>query len=309
MDSQYLDEGFHLENMQENSRKSAPKRKNPATSQPASQSTPFKLSLNDMRPVPPEFELNTPTTSQRAKVRIVMTTPNTASADPVIEYDNTTTEQESILDPIETEMSPGTSTPKPGQPANQNSSASQPTNSDLQKIIRGTYRLVMDKSKKQEERLERIEKLLIPPKKQKSPEPRLLWPVPDRSQLDLIEAKLADNDNFVKDSLMEIWERADKCDLYKFVSTNLRNLLRKAGRWTWTGKPSNAKPDAPKSECAQALKSVGLLKDLAISIFNTSEKDVVSVCMRTLSNTNDINRKNALKKGAINAQVAGPSDH
>lgn len=50
MDSQYLDEGFHLENMQENSRKSAPKRKNPATSQPASQSTPFKLSLNDMRP-------------------------------------------------------------------------------------------------------------------------------------------------------------------------------------------------------------------------------------------------------------------
>lgn len=53
---------------------------------------------------------------------------------------NIATEQESILDPFGTEMSPGTSTPKPGQPANQISSASQPTNSDLRKNLTQTMK-------------------------------------------------------------------------------------------------------------------------------------------------------------------------
>lgn len=143
-------------------------------------------------------------------------------------------------------------------------------------------------------RMSRIEELVSP-----DPETRvkLEWPVPDVDHLNQIESKVKAGDVDVIRSLEGIWSRSDRSSLYKFASWNLRGLLRRTGRWTWTGVPSNSAKNAPESRRAQDLESVALLKRLTMKLFaDKSEQDINRAFMNVFYNTNDTDRKRRIKE-------------
>ncbi|XP_058826049.1 uncharacterized protein LOC131685986 isoform X3 [Topomyia yanbarensis] len=118
---------------------------------------------------------------------------------------------------------------------------------------------------------------------------KLQWPISNRRNFDFTEQSLRDQTG-IERCLKNKLKMGNKTSVQAFIAVNIKNIFRNAGRFTWTGRPSNypMQQGLVTSEAARSLQITRALIETTQEVFPYSNVAQIEVeIKKALNSLND----------------------